>query len=317
MSKLAGTSNISPLLQESMCYVGQALVFTEAEEVINHLSGAQVNAKQIERVCHQYGQWILDEDEQTIEEQVYKEYPAERVDERHYVSVDGAMYLTREESWKENKLGRIYRQDDRVQMSKKRTALLNSTYVSHLGEHGDFITKMDYQLENLNNLVFIADGARWIWKWADSTYPESTQIVDFYHAKEHLCAFAKSYFSDEQQGHEWIEQISEMMITQGINPVIASLQTLPEQKQTQGKRNKLLTYLGKNQHRMQYHDFIEKGLLIGSGAIESAHRDVLQERMKLSGQRWTLAGFEQMAQLRVVYKNKENHRITQLCKNAA
>lgn len=152
---------------------------------------------------------------------------------------------------------------------------------------------------------------------ADKTYPESVQIVDFYHAKEHLCAFAKSYFSDEQLRREWIEQISDMMITQGINPVIAFLQALPRQKQTHGKRNKLLAYLSKNQHRMQYHKFIEKGLLIGSGAIESAHRDVLQERMKLSGQRWTLAGFEQMAQLRVVYKNKENHRITQLCKNAA
>lgn len=43
---------------------------------------------------------------------------------------------------------------------------------------------MDYHLENLNDLVFIADGARWIWKWADKTYPESVQIVDFYHAKE-------------------------------------------------------------------------------------------------------------------------------------
>ncbi len=103
-------------------------------------------------------------------------------------------------------------------------------------------------MENLNNLVFIADGARWIWKWADKTYPESVQIVDFYHAKEHLCAFAKSYLSDEQLRSQWIEQISEMMISQGVNPVITSLQALPRQKQTQGKRKKLLAYLSKNQH---------------------------------------------------------------------
>jgi len=68
---------------------------------------------------------------------------------------------------------------------------------------------------------------------------------------------------------------------------------------------------------MQYHDFIEQGMLIGSGAIESAHRDVLQERMKLSGQRWTLQGFQQMPQLRVAYKNKEARRITSLCKQVA
>ena len=317
MSELPGTMNISSLMQESMCYVGQALVFTEAEQLINHLTGAGVNAKQIERLCHHYGQRIEDENNRAIQEQVYKEYPAQQVDKRHYVSVDGAMYLTREESWKENKLGRIYAQGDRAEISQGRTTLLDSTYVSHLGDHRDFITKMDYQLENLNNLVFIADGARWIWKWVDSTYPESTQIVDFYHAKEHLCAFAKSYFGDEQPRSEWIEQISEMMISQGIDPVIASLQALPRQKKSYATGKKLLAYLRKNQQRMQYHEFIEKGLLIGSGAIESAHRDVLQERMKLSGQRWTVAGFQQMAQLRVVYKNKENHRINQLCKNAA
>jgi len=68
---------------------------------------------------------------------------------------------------------------------------------------------------------------------------------------------------------------------------------------------------------MQYHQYLEKGLLIGSGAIESAHKDVLQQRLKLSGQRWTMKGFQQMAQLRVVYKSKQEHRIKQLCQNAA
>ncbi|MEW7277485.1 hypothetical protein ABW636_02690 [Aquimarina sp. 2201CG1-2-11] len=68
---------------------------------------------------------------------------------------------------------------------------------------------------------------------------------------------------------------------------------------------------------MQYHKYLKEGLLIGSGAIESAHKDVLQQRLKLSGQRWTMKGFQQMAQLRVVYKSKQEHRIKQLSKNAA
>ncbi len=133
----------------------------------SHESGAQVNAKQIERVCHHYGQALEDENQQMITQQVYKEYEGEQVNQRHYVSVDGAMYLTREESWRERlsrgKLGRIYRQDDRAAVSKDRAMLTDSTYVSHLGHHQDFITKMNYELENLNQLVFIADGARWIW----------------------------------------------------------------------------------------------------------------------------------------------------------
>lgn len=313
--------NISSFAQETMCYIGQYLVFSEAEEVINTFTGSGINAKQIERICHQYGQWIEDADNQAITDQTYKEYESEKVNELHYVSVDGAMYLTREESWKESwkesKLGRIYQPKDIVQVSPKRTELTHSTYVTHLGDHKEFTAKMDYHLENLNHLVLIADGARWIWKWAERNYPESIQIVDYYHAKEHLCEFAKLYFRDDKQRHLWIDKLFETMLKQGIEPIIKTLEELPKQQKTTQKRNVLVNYYYRNKKKMQYHKYLKKGLLIGSGAIESAHKDVLQQRLKLSGQRWTKEGFQQMAQLRVVYKSKQEHRIKQLCQNVA
>jgi len=309
--------NISSLTQETMCYIGQHLVFRDAEEVLNNLTGANVNAKQIERVCHQYGQWIEEEDNRVISKDHYKEYDQQKSNELHYVSVDGAMYLTREESWKESKLGRIYQPKDIVQVSPKRTELTKSTYVTHLGDHKKFTCKMDYHLENLNNIVFIADGARWIWKWIEQYYPESVQIVDYYHSKEHLCEFAKLYYKDENKRHKWINRLSQTMLDKGIDPIIESLEKLPKQQKTTAKRNKLINYYKHNKERMQYHKYLEKGLLIGSGAIESAHKDVLQQRLKLSGQRWTINGFQQIAQLRVVYKSKQDHRIKKLCQNAA
>lgn len=309
--------NISSFAQETMCYIGQYLVFSQAEEVINNFTGSGINAKQIERVCHQYGQWIEDADNQAIARETYKEHEPSKVNELHYVSVDGAMYLTREESWKESKLGRIYQPKDIVQVSPKRTELTHSTYVTHLGDHKEFVAKMDYHLENLNNLVFIADGARWIWKWAEQNYPESIQIVDYYHAKEHLCEFAKLYFKDDKQRYKWIDELSQTMLNQGITPVIKTLVKLPKQQKTTVKRNTLINYYQRNKARMQYHKYLKKGLLIGSGAIESAHKDVLQQRLKLSGQRWTMEGFQQMAQLRVVYKSKQEYRIKHLCTNAA
>ena len=107
LSQTPGKMSISSFAQETMCYIGQHLVFRDAEEVINNLTGAGVNAKQIERICHQYGQWIEQADNNAISQDVYKEYQIHKAKELHYVSVDGAMYLTREESWKENKLGRI------------------------------------------------------------------------------------------------------------------------------------------------------------------------------------------------------------------
>ena len=309
--------SISSFAQETMCYIGQLLVFSEAEEVINNLTGAGINAKQVERVCHNYGQWIEEQDTTVLEKDNYKEYPLEKVNELHYVSVDGAMYLTREESWKESKLGRIYKPKDIVQTSAKRNELTKSTYVTHLEDHKEFTLKMDYHLENLNHLVFLADGARWIWNWAEQNHPESIQIVDYYHAKEHLCEFAKLYYKNEAQRHRWVEELSETMLTQGIDPIIKQLEKLPKHKKTETKRKTLINYYKRNKTRMQYHKYLEKGLLIGSGAIESAHKDVLQQRLKLSGQRWTMEGFQQMAQLRVVYKSKQEHRIRQLCQNAA
>ena len=309
--------NISSLTQETMCYIGQHLVFRDAEEVLNTLTGANINAKQIERVCHKYGQWIEQEDNHAVSENHYKAYGLEKANELHYVSVDGAIYLTREESWKENKLGRIYQPKDIVVVSPKRTELTQSTYVTHLGDHKKFTAKMDYHLENLKRIVFIADGARWIWKWIEQYYPESIQIVDYYHSKEHVCEFAKLYFKDEKQKSKWTDRLSTLMQEQGITPVIKEIEKLPKQPETTRKRNNLINYYRKNIDRMPYHLYLEQGLLIGSGAIESAHKDVLQQHLKLSGQRWTMKGFQQMAQLRVVYKSKQQHRIKQLCQNAA
>ena len=104
------------------------------------------------------------------------------------------MYPAREEGWKEIKPGRIFGQQDIVRTGKARTILANSQYVAHLGASKDFLPKMEYHIEGLKNKVFIADGATWIWNWVEDTYTNSIQIVDYFHAKEHLCEFANANF---------------------------------------------------------------------------------------------------------------------------
>ena len=306
--------SISGFAQEAMCYMGQHLVFKEAEEVINTLTSADINAKQIERLCHHYGQSLEDDLLRNIEVTAYEEVLPEVSEKPHYVSVDGSMYYTREEDWKEIKLGRIYKHEDLMEVSKDRCELLSSDYVAHLGSSKDFLPKMEYYIENIKNKVFIADGARWIWNWVEDTYPDCEQIVDFFHAKEHLCEFAKEHFKDKSYRKKWIDKQREVMLNKGISPVIKTLNKLPEKTE---KIRQLIGYYTNHQKRMQYHLFKEKGLIIGSGAIESAHKDVLQKRLKLSGQRWTKRGLQQMAQLRVAYKSKKWKRIEQLCKKVA
>lgn len=306
--------SITSFAQETMCYMGQHLVFKEAEEVINTLTGAGINAKQIERLCHYYGQSLEDDLLGNIEVNSYEELTSEVSEKCHYVSVDGSMYYTREDDWKEIKLGRIYKEEDLVKISKNRCELQESTYVAHLGSSKDFLPKMEYHIENIKNKVFIADGATWIWNWVEDTYPDCVQIVDFFHAKEHLCEFAKAYFKDKTLREDWVDKQSLMMLNKGITPVIETLHNIPKETD---KLKQLIGYYKNHEKRMQYHTFTKKGLQIGSGAIESAHKDVLQKRLKLSGQRWTKKGLHQMAQLRVAYKSGKWNQIKQLCKKVA
>ena len=68
---------------------------------------------------------------------------------------------------------------------------------------------------------------------------------------------------------------------------------------------------------MQYKDYREKGYMIGSGAIEAAHRNVVQQRLKLSGQRWSIAGAHQIVNLRASKKSNQWNTVVQLIKSAA
>ena len=312
--------SISSYTQELMCYMGQHMVFEEASEVIKTLSGVELNAKQIERICHKYGQWIEEEDLELMEKSGKQVYSKEESEAIHYASVDGSMYLTREQDWKEIKLGRVFKSSDIIEVNEKRNILVASTYVGHLGNHKDFLPKMEYHLDGLKNLVFIADGAKWIWNWVEDTYPNCIQILDYYHALEHLCQFAKQYHSDEKIRERWIARQAKCLKEKDVGIFIRNIENLPISINPNVEESKrvLLEYYKNHKNRMQYKTFLEKGLLIGSGAMEAAHKNVLQHRLKLSGQRWTMAGLQQMTQLRVVYKSGKWDRIKKFAiKNAA
>jgi hypothetical protein len=229
--------------------------------------------------------------------------------------MDGSMLLTREkeQSWKEVKLCRRVFTTDRVEgISKKRNHLLCSRYVAHPGGHEEFLDRVPEVIPSTENPVFIADGAKWIWNRIDELYPHSTQILDFFHCKEHLCLFAGKYFPEEQVS-PWVEQSVELLKTGQVEELLWAIEQLPAKNMLLGKeRNRLLTYLKNNKKRINYGKFIEEGLLTGSGAIESANRDVIQKRMKLSGQRWTIQGAKQMINLRICYKSGKQSLIKKI-----
>jgi len=310
---------MSSYAQELTCYVGQQLVFEDASNMLESIKGVFINAKQIERVCHLYGQQLEDIHQSEVQHEQAKEYPNSEQDKSHYVMVDGGMFLTRKEGWKEVKLGRIFCSENAIKVNKDRGMITESQYVAHLGTHKDFFSKFEYYLDKLPNPIFISDGAKWIWNWVDDFYSDSIQILDYFHAVEHLCDFAKDYYSCEKNRIKWIETQKKLLLKDKVKTVIENISMMKTSNndELENTKRKLLNYYQKNTKRMMYNTFRKKGLLIGSGAIESAMKSVLQQRLKLSGQRWTKKGFQNVANLRVVYKSNQWERITDLVQKAA
>jgi hypothetical protein len=308
-----GGFKISAYLQEQMCRAGSKMTFEESEEELNELLDIKTNAKQIERLCHHYGEQL-----NSINwREAYSEGIQLRIpfDQQLYLLMDGSMLLTRDkaQAWKEVKLCRMFYNTDRVEsVSKNRNMITSSRYVAHLGNHEEFLDKVLDVIPPGYSPVFIADGAKWIWNWIEAYYPQSIQILDFYHCKEHLYSFAKERFT-ENEAKMWVDDGMEKLKTDRVELFLKELEELPVgNKSIEKSRTQLLTYLTNNRKRINYGKFIRKGLLIGSGAIESANRNVIQRRMKLSGQRWTVQGAKQMLNLRTCYKSGKQNLIRKL-----
>lgn len=239
-----------------------------------------------------------------------------------YAMADGSMVLTREEQWKEVKLGRIFSGKDCLQIDGKSNQINHSQYVSHLGTCKEFTPKMDKVLDDYGRLnerlIFITDGAPWLKNWIEDAYPQAVSILDYYHAKEYLCDFAKDYFKDDSMRKIWVQQQEKLLLQSQTQKVIDAVKIL-QNKQAIPTAQKVVEYYESNIKRMDYQFYLTIGKgVIGSGAIESAHRTVIQKRMKLSGQRWSKKGAKNMLCLRTIKMNNQWGQVINLIKaNAA
>lgn len=310
---------MSAYLQEVSCWVGQQQVFDKSSETMSKLLHISVSDKQVERLCHYYGQVLEEQQAQALEQGETHCVEAARQADTHYVMVDGAQFLFRQQGWKEAKLGRIFPASAHLSESSKRHWIKESLYVAHYGGHRGFEEKMQYYMDGLSDMVIVADGAPWIWNWAEAMYPEQQQILDFYHAMEHLGSFAMDYFKEKPIAKAWIEQQKARLLTDEVGQVIEAIWNLPATRRvtTEEARVALVKYYQKNQKRMKYGSFRQEGLLIGSGPIEAAHRHVLQQRLKLSGQRWSTTGFQAVATLRAAEKSQQWQEVINLVQHNA
>jgi hypothetical protein len=236
-----------------------------------------------------------------------------------YVEADGSMLLTRDEGWKEVKVGRIFTSGACIDPNGKLSWIRHSQYVAHLGNSRDFTKQMDALIESYGRLdkrlVFIADGGTWIKNWIEDAFPRAVSILDYYHVCEHLHQFAHTVFTNEAQLKKWTDKQKELLLQSKVTKVIANIR---RKNSKSAAAQLLINYYTTNAYRMDYQQYKNIGAgIIGSGAIESAHRTVVQKRMKQSGQRWSNKGAQNMLNLRVLTMNEQWYKVVQLIKRAA
>jgi len=300
---------ISSLLQEKIVFVGQMDCYENCSEVLKKLTGIQLGPTQIYRVTDLYGKGIekLVDTERTL--------TPLKTNEVLYAEMDGSMILTRKEGWKEVKVGRFFKSSDCIHAGSKPGWISNSQYVAQLGNSVDFTKTMDDLIESYGKLgkrlIFISDGAVWIKNWITDAFPNAVTILDYYHACEHLHQFSNRFFKDKEIEKKWATDQKELLLNGCVTEVIKNIKAIAKNNEA----DELIAYYEGNKDRMDYKKYKTTGCgIIGSGAIESAHRTVIQKRMKLSGQRWGKEGAQNMLNLRVINKNQQWGKIIEMSK---
>ena len=318
MAQIKGPFGISEKLRELICLLGQSQVFADGQQLFLQMMGIDMGEKQIQRVSEYYGERIEEKQAEAIKTAAPPPAALQR-EEKTYIMMDGSMLFTREDGWKEIKVGRIFSENSRVAIQQNKNIISESQYVCHLGEHMEFFSKMEWHIDSHPGLkICIADGAPWIWKRIEQMYPEMIQILDFYHAVEKLSHYALSQIEDKKRRDAWMHKQKERLLNNQAGKIIVILQNaISRNAEAEKARNDVLRYYQTNLKRMQYKTYKDAGYLIGSGAIESAHRNVVQQRLKLSGQRWNKKGAQQIVNLRACHKSNQWGQVVELIKNAA
>lgn len=289
-----------------MALAGLSDVYSASSGLFRAFLGIDIAASQVYRVSNVVGHQI----ELDLQQEVTQ--PELKADEVIYGSMDGSMLFT-DGGWQEVKVGRVYSSEDRQEAGQNgdqetRFKLTKSTYCAHLGSAEEFLPQFEASLGHYkttpDRLVFVTDGGVWIQQYLEASYPQATHILDYYHAVEHLAEFSRIHFKTAKAGNQWLDKQRDCLVTGGVDEVISNLVSLGKLSLSADEsRRRVIGYYSRNRHRMRYSQFRDRGLQIGSGPMEAAHRTVVQCRMKRSGQRWSDEGAQAMLNLRVAFKS--------------
>jgi len=239
------------------------------------------------------------------------EYP-QSTDGVIYIQTDGAALNTRlkDESgstWRENKLGEVFTSKDirywTDHKGNRQHQILRKEYISYVGSVTEFKKHLlACSIRNgygqFKETVVLSDGATWIRNMVDEVFPDAQQILDYYHLCENVHTFAKALFKmDESKYSPWAKNICSHLKESQYGIVLRELELLKDKKPN-GCSVNLHKYITNNIKNIDYAAYQNKGYFIGSGAIESGNKIILQDRLKRAGMRWNTTTAQAMLTLK-------------------
>jgi len=283
--------------------------FEETSRRLKELTGIHISSKESQLESEELGQEIGMKEDELVEafwsEQI--DIEPEAVARRFYITADGTIVST-DEGGREVKIGSVY---ETPQTMNGLANDIRYTGGFHNSEHFGkklYVLSLRRGMRTADEVIFIGDGAKWIWNLARYHFPEAIQIVDFYHATERLWSLGRAIYGEGTKAcKEWAKKRVKYLLKGKVELVISSLRELDSPDFTEEIRDNI-GYFTNNKERMRYNKYRKCGYHIGSGSVESACKHVVGQRLKQSGMRWSVQGADAILQLRILWKNGEWNR---------
>lgn len=314
------------MAKRAVKYSGK-LSYGETAEALVELGQINISVKSVWRLTQHWGEVLRQVEAQeetrangTVDSPATGQIEG-KTDPRLGASMDGTMIYIRGEEWKELKVGCLFEVEleptleaetgDWIEVGHAR----RTSYVSHLGGPEEFGKKMWTEAKRRHwqqavDTQVVGDGATWIWNLVGDYFYDAHQIVDWYHATQHLALAAQLTFGEgNPEAVRWHKGYETPLFQGHADQIALSIQDLAEQNP--GVRDDLLKqagYFSHHQHRMQYLDMRSEGWIIGSGMVESGGKR-FKDRFTGSGMRWSRPGAERLLPIRqAILSNRFDER---------
>jgi hypothetical protein len=330
---VAGAS-LSPGLAAMNDQAAAAAPFAKAAGLLDGLAGVRLTVKRVERAAEASGAAqaaAVRDRARLIAGRKLVPLPPSPVPDMLYGAIDGTgVTMTAKETagrqgkgedgrarTREVKLGVFFTQDEVDEKGYPVRDRASSSYIATFepaAVFGDLVKAEGIRrgADHVRQLTILGDGAAWIWTIATDKFPEATQIVDLFHAREHLHDLARLLeFMLLDRKDQWLAARMEDLDYGDIDGICRAARLFPL---TGVKKDQLDTALGYFEHnapRMRYKWFRSRGLFVGSGLVESGCKAVIGQRLKLSGMRWTVTGADAITTLRCQQASRPDDRIWQ------